>query len=200
MDLSLAVMVTTLSSSTFPRLVSLPTATRQRNGPEARPEPPKELKWYQKWKEKLKSKPASPTSPIVPPPQDLCPASDTSHQPPSPPPQPDLGEGQRAGLQHAINDPEPIIHEAPDGSVIAGTMVGLVGRLVDFPGKSVLLRSGDHSITSRADPRRSAEYRDIFLSTFVAWTDSQTVYRLLVQKNSEAEKSPIEVQARIQFK
>ena len=158
-------------------------------------------RWYKRWKPT--SNPASPTSPIVSPPPDidvLEPESNIFYQSPSPLPQPDLGEDQGAILQQAIDDPMPFIHETPDGYISAGNLVGLVERLVDFPGKSFSLTSGDISIMSHADARRSAEYRDIFLSTFVAWTNSQTVYRLLVQKYGEAEKLPIGVQARIRFK
>ena len=77
---------------------------------------------------------------------------------------------------------------------------GAAVEACDFPGKSFSLTTGDRSITSRADARRSAEYRDIFPSTFVAWTNSQTVYRLLEQKYREAEKLPTEVQEKIRFK
>lgn len=83
------------------------------------------------------------------------------------------------------------IFRSRDGSIEAATLQALINQLVtETPGQ--YLRSPSYPMIANytADVRRSVEYRDVFLSTYHAFTTDEAVFSGLVSRFRDADASP----------
>lgn len=87
---------------------------------------------------------------------------------------------------------DPNIFRSVDGSIEAATLDALIGELISISsGKfNCLYFQPLFSIDPFADVQRSVEYRDVFLSTCVAFTTNEEVFSHLLRRFEDAESSP----------
>ncbi|KAF7984065.1 hypothetical protein HWV62_17613 [Athelia sp. TMB] len=127
--------------------------------------------------------PLSPSSPKAPPPIRRDPVPEISISLPN-----DYGSRfSLASSNTARSDPgrdsifsvveqtyDPNIFRSVDGSIEAATLDALIGELISLS----------------SDVQRSVEYRDVFLSTCVAFTTNEEVFSRLLRRFEDAESSP----------
>ncbi|KAH9039389.1 ras guanine nucleotide exchange factor domain-containing protein [Lactarius hengduanensis] len=84
---------------------------------------------------------------------------------------PDRGPATSSGslLDAAARDPQPVLRRAPDGAVEAGTLEGLVDRLV----------------TDTHDRARDNEFQRIFVATYRLFTTGEDLFKILKRRFDE---------------
>jgi len=74
-------------------------------------------------------------------------------------------------LDAAARDPQPVLRRAPDGTVEAGTLEGLVDRL----------------ITETHDRAKDNEVQRVFITTYRLFTTGEDLFRILKRRFDEME-------------
>jgi RasGEF N-terminal motif len=77
--------------------------------------------------------------------------------------------GSDVFLEVAVQDTEPRLRRTSDGTVEAGTLVGLIDRL----------------IKNTHDPAKDVEFRRIFLCTYALFTTGSDLFRSLKKRFEE---------------
>jgi hypothetical protein len=72
-------------------------------------------------------------------------------------------------LEVAVQDTEPLLRRTPDGTVVAGTLIGLIDRL----------------IKNTHDPAKDVEFRRVFLVTYPLLTTAEDLFRSLKKRFEE---------------
>jgi RasGEF family protein len=72
-------------------------------------------------------------------------------------------------LEAAVRDTEPLLRQTADGTVEAGTLAGLLDRLVE----------------DTHDPAKDEEFRGIFLATYPLFTTREILFRSLKRRFEE---------------
>lgn len=72
-------------------------------------------------------------------------------------------------LEAAVQDPEPLLRRTVDGTVEAGTLVGLIDRLI--------------KVTH--DRAKDDEFRRVFLATYPLFTTDEDLFRSLKRRFEE---------------
>jgi hypothetical protein len=72
-------------------------------------------------------------------------------------------------LEAAVQDTEPLLHQTADGTVEAGTLAGLLDRL----------------IKDTHDLAKDEEFRGIFLATYPLFTTHENLFRSLKRRFEE---------------
>jgi hypothetical protein len=72
-------------------------------------------------------------------------------------------------LEVAVRDTEPLLRRTADGTVEAGTLEGLIGRL----------------IKDTHDRAKDNEFRRVFLATYPLFTTGEDLFRSLIRRFEE---------------
>ena len=96
-----------------------------------------------------------------------------------------------SGSESAVSDEQAFVLQAKDGSIEAATLEGLIEQLItDFSCPWIpfnFTMSQSLKRPSLSDVRKAKEYRDVFFTTYIAFTTADDVFQSLVRRFHDAE-------------